>query len=393
MSNNGMYLSVETNRQYVGHSGQLLHVPQSMQSRPLVIITTRLPPLVCGIGTFSWLIDRNWPGDTSRHWFLVVDDSRPSGATGSVNIAAFHGAWRTFERALDNAVGADVLLHYAGRGYQRFGCPVGLPAALRRWKTKSPDSRLVIFFHELPASLPVTNRHYWLNLCSRRVATKLVRLADVLVTNSSDHVRALGKMSNEKKIHCLPVSSNIPPEQHFQTARIRTEFVIFGLPYGRWQTLELFASEIKTWLQNGLLTRLHLIGVRDSKFDTRANTVIASLGLTGKVISHGELSAERISELLSTAQFALSPADAATWSKSSSLMAFLAHRCAVVAKGERNFEPLSWSVAPQEVGTITDAEIQARTNAAKQWYDFNADWSVLARQVAALFSDLHRRDV
>ncbi|MFL6514664.1 MAG: hypothetical protein ACJ8M1_06535 [Chthoniobacterales bacterium] len=393
MSKNGMYLSVETNRQYVGHSGQLLHVPPLMQSRPLVIITTRLPPQICGIGTFSWLLDRDWPGDTSWHRFLVVDDRQPPDAAASVNVTAFNGNWRTLEEALDGAAGADVLLHYAGRGFQRFGCPVGLPAALRRWKTKSPNSRLVIFFHELPASLPVTNRHYWVNLCSRRVAAKLAKLANVVVTNSQDHVRALKKFPDVKDIRCLPVSSNIRPVQNFQAKRIRTEFVVFGLPYGRWQTLERFANELQTWQRNGLLTKLHVIGVQDSKFDARANAVIASLGLTGHVIVHGELPPERISELLSTAEFALSPADAATWSKSSSLMAFLAHRCAVIAKAERNSEPLSWSVAPEEVGKISDAEIQARTNAAKHWYDSNADWNVLARQVADLFSELHQRDV
>jgi glycosyltransferase involved in cell wall biosynthesis len=388
-----MYLSLETNRQHVGHSGQLLPVPPSMQSRPLVIITTRLPPQICGIGTFSWSLDKNWPGDTSQHSFLVMDNSQMSGVVPSDNVVGFDGDWRRLEQALDSAAGADVLLHYAGRGYQRFGCPVGLPAALRKWKTNSPRSRLVVFFHELPASLPVTNRHYWLNLYSRRIAARIAKLADVLVTNSQDHVRALKKMVKAKGIHLLPVSSNIPPADHFRNERARTEFVIFGLPYGRWQTLEIFASQIQAWQQNGLLTKLHIVGVGDSRFDRRSEAVIASLILTGQVVLHGELSAERVSRLLGTVQFALSTADAATWSKSSSLMAFLAHRCAVIAKGARNFEPLKWSVAPEEVGTISSAEIEGRTNAARQWYVSNADWGVLAREIAGLLSDLPRRDL
>ena len=47
----------------VAHSIQLLQVVPGMQSRPLIIISTRLPPQLCGIGTFSWLLRRHWPGE------------------------------------------------------------------------------------------------------------------------------------------------------------------------------------------------------------------------------------------------------------------------------------------------------------------------------------------
>src|SRR5207253_7161199 len=139
------------------------------------------------------------------------DNGQKSDIKPSDNVVGFGGDWRELEQALESARGADVLLHYAGRGYQRFGCPIGLPAALGRWKAKSGGSRLVVFFHELPAPLSVTNRHYWINLCSRMIAARVAKLADVLVTNSQDHVKALKRMVNRKGVHLFPVASMIPP--------------------------------------------------------------------------------------------------------------------------------------------------------------------------------------
>ena len=95
-----------------------------MQSRPLTIITTRLPPQICGVGTFSWLLDRHWPPNRSQHRFLVVDSGRTDGQTEYDRENLEFGAdWRVLGRALDEAGPGDVFLHYAGRAYHPLGCP------------------------------------------------------------------------------------------------------------------------------------------------------------------------------------------------------------------------------------------------------------------------------
>jgi len=66
------------------------------------------------------------------------------------------------------------------------------------------------------------------------------------------------------------------------------EFVVFGLPFGRWQTLRAFDSHIRRWQQDGLLTKLHVIGAPDQKFDLRSNALL-SAHEPETVIRHGEL--------------------------------------------------------------------------------------------------------
>ena len=42
-----------------------------MNARPMVIITTELPPAMCGIGNYSWLLRTHTPNESSRVEFLV----------------------------------------------------------------------------------------------------------------------------------------------------------------------------------------------------------------------------------------------------------------------------------------------------------------------------------
>lgn len=350
-----------------------------MRASPLTIITTRLPPQICGVGTFSWLLDHHWPGDRSQHRFLVVDSGRT--VESRSDVIEFGFDWRALARALNEAGAADVLLQYAGRAYQPYGCPRGMARVLEQWKSKFPAGRLTIFFHELPARLPLLSRHHWINLCSRGVARRLARIADLMITNTAEHVKILQEMSGRDDVQLVPVPTNVEPIAK-QSSRLKTEFVIFGLPYGRWRTLEMFDSEIREWSARNLLTKLHLIGPQDDKFDSRSETLIRSYPNPNLVVRYGELSPEKISELLSTAEFALTTVEKSTWSKSGTLMAFLSHGCAVVSKNKSTVEPLVWNVMPQEIPDIGSSELRARTDAARRWYETNAAWDVLARKIS-----------
>ena len=106
-----------------------------MSARPLVIITTRLPPQICGIGAYSWLAHKHRPNDSSPADFLVMEGAAESRALlGWDAITDFNGDPGKLEQALDRAGPANVLLHYAGRAYQRFGCPTWMPGVLTNWK-------------------------------------------------------------------------------------------------------------------------------------------------------------------------------------------------------------------------------------------------------------------
>jgi len=356
-----------------------------MSARPLIVISTRLPPQPCGIGTFSWLLHRHWPGDTSHIRFLVVEGAVQSAAALHHSaISEFNARASELSRALESVGDADVLLHYAGRAYHRFGCPIWLPAVLTKWKTKYSAGRLLIFFHELPGKFPIASRHYWIDLCNRRIIRKLARLADAIVTNTSDHVTKIEKISGRADIHLVPVGSNIVAPENLSPNRARTEFVIFGLPFGRWQTLQMFDAQIRAWQKSGRLTRLHLVGPCDEKFDLRSEKLIATWPDSRVVTRHGMLPSLEVSKLLARTQFGLSNAAIENWSKSTAFMAFASHACAIVGKLHSASVPMCFTISPDEVATVSDADLKRRTRSLKEWYDQNADWNVIALRISAL---------
>jgi len=359
-----------------------------MNTRPLVVITTRLPPQVCGIGTYSWLLHQHWPGDVSSAQFLVVDGAIESAvALDCPNVTEFNANAAKLSRVLDGIGAADLLLHYAGRAYHRYGCPIWLPSVLVRWRTKFRSTRLLVFFHELPGNLPVTSRHYWIDMCDRRVIRKLSKIADAVITNASEHAKKLEQISGRADIHWLPVPSNILATPVSPGPRVCTEFVIFGLPFGRWQTLQLFDTEIRSWQESGHLTRLHLVGPRDQKFDARSDQLINGWRNPNTVMRHGMLPAADISKLLTRALFGLSNATVENWSKSTVFMAFASHGCAVVSKTRSEAAPLRFTVTPDELATMSDVDLVERAKALRQWYEQHAQWNVIARKISALFPD------
>jgi hypothetical protein len=354
-----------------------------MSALSTIVITTRLPPQICGIGTYSWLLHKYRPKDSMPAQFFVMEGALESRALLGWNaITDFHGDPRKLEQALNCAGATNVLLHYAGRGYQRFGCPIWLPSVLRNWKAKFPNGHLTIFFHEVPGELPRRSRHFLLGKINARIVRQLATLADVLATNTDTHAAILRRLSGRNGVHCFPVGSNIEPVATSLRPRAETEFVIFGLPFGRWQTLRAFEPQIRKWHESGLLTKLHLIGPEDERLAARVTPLLGSF--SGTVVRHGKLAEADVSQLLGHARFAFTNVTLATWSKSGAFMACAAHSCAVVIKEKEIEVPLCYAIAENEIGHISAAAIETRPAALKKWYEENATWSVIAHRLAVL---------
>jgi hypothetical protein len=242
-----------------------------------------------------------------------------------------------------------------------------------------------VFFHELPGdNYPIFSRYFWIDTLNRGVIRKLAGLADVIVTNTADHVTKIQKISGRTDVHFIPVGSNIEPVAHGSESRAETEFAILGLPFGRWQTLQTFDREIPRWHRNGQLTKLHLIGPIDEKFDSRSERLIAAWPERGFVIRHGLLAPAEISALLSKLQFSLTNVTLENWSKSSAFMAYAVHNCAIVSRAKCDLVPLCFTIAPSELTKAGNVDLMARANALQKWYQENADWNITAKKVAAL---------
>ncbi len=357
-----------------------------MRAQPFVIITTRLPPATCGIGNYSALLRNHWPDKSSAVEFLVVEDApvERSIAPGD-SVTPFQGSSAQLARELERIGAADVLLHYAGRAYQRFGCPLWMPGVLARWKRKHPDSRLFIFAHELPGEMRITSRHFWLGKANAWILRRLAVIADVLITNTQSHAAQWQKLSRRNDIHVVPVGSNIEPVAGPFESRARGEFVIFGLSFGRLQTLQVFAEYIRRWQAEGRITKLHLIGPDGDEFSRQADRISRTFGNESSIIRHGALASAEIAGLLKRAEFALTNVTEKSWSKSGTFMACAANDCPVVIHSPRPASPpLSHAVSADELSAIPEAELARRSAALALWYEENAAWSVIAKRLANL---------
>jgi hypothetical protein len=351
-----------------------------MSSRPFVIITTRLPPAACGIGTYSWQLRQNWPGAAQRVEFLVTDSAATAEA-GADGVTEFSGSGTVFSEQLERIGSADLLIHYAARAYQRFGCPVWLPGAITRWKARFPGSRVMLLVHEMPGKLPMRSKHFWLARVSDWIVRRLSRVADAVVTNTASHAAELRRITGRKEIPVLPVASNIGGSLPDDTPRRAGEFVVFGLPFGRWQTLQMFDGHARRWP----ITKLHVIGPEDDQLSRRADELLRGWSPSIQVVRHGSLPAASVVEILQQARFGLTNATEATWSKSTTFMALAASGCVPVIAGNRAHEvPLSFCIGPQDVATAGDAELQPRSTALAAWYREHADWPVIASRMAGL---------
>ena len=358
-----------------------------MNANPLVVISTRLAPGECGIGAHSLLLRKHWPQADKPVDFIVMQ-----GANGAEIVAThdrvveFAGDRERLARQLERAGGADVVLHYAGRAYQRFGFPHWMPGVLKRWKQKFAGARLMVLFHEVPGGdLSITSRYFWLGQLNLWVVRQLAAIADVVVTNTEEHAQQLRKVSRRSDVHLLPIGSNIEVAADVSNTRVATDFVIFGLPFGRLQVIRMFDAHVRQWHAASKLNRIHVIGPAGDNFSAEADELMRAWPPSLSIVRHGMLPSPDVSRLLQRARFALTNVTQATWSKSGAFMACAVHRCAVVINETPPASPpLSFAVGAEEVESISEDGIERKTAALAEWAAENADWRVIAARMAAL---------
>lgn len=362
-----------------------------MNERPFAIVTTRLPPDACGIGTYSSSLRRHWPGQNREVHFLVIEGGASADRkVEGDSITDFNNDAQQLAQALQQLGAADVLLHFAGRAFQRHGCPVWMPGVFRAWKRRFPPGRLMVFFHELPGEMPMTSVHFWLGRLNARIVRQLVELADVVATNTERHSTTLRQISGRNDVQLVPVASNIQADNNDSSERAATEFVLFGLSFGRLQTLQMFDEHLRCWIEGRRLTQLHIIGPANDRFAQEADELISQWPNPGVALRHGVLPSAEVAHLLGRAAFAITNVTAETWGKSSAFMACAATCCSVITRSRSpDLVPLVYAIAADEVETIPSDEVHRRTAALAKWYYENADWPVIARRLAAAWDQTH----
>src|SRR5262249_11701080 len=136
----------------------------------------------------------------------------------------------------------------------------------------------------------------------------------------------------------------------------------------------------------GRLTKLHLVGPADEKYDKRSARLIEQLPRPETVMLHGFLPASEVSPLLAQTQFGLTSATPENWSKSATFMAYAAHGCVIIGNLKSEMPPLNLAIAPDQLSVVSEADLSERTIGLQRWYRENASWVSIAEQIERLFA-------
>jgi hypothetical protein len=187
-----------------------------------------VPPGRGGVRDFAESLQRLWEQNGVASSLLALDET-------AVRVRPLQQQLQTLTAAASPAGAPDapvaLLLHFSGYGYGRRGLCAWLADELAASRAALGQRLLVVtMFHELFASGPPWRSAYWLQPWQRRTAQRLVRLSDMVVTNSAHHLAWLrGQAPVSLPMSARPVFSNVGEPDHVPAARARLRhMVLFG---------------------------------------------------------------------------------------------------------------------------------------------------------------------
>jgi hypothetical protein len=337
----------------------------------LVQIVPTLPPPAEGVGPYATALAAELSAQRGIESRFVVGDPawRPEpGNTPALAIAARTPAALTQAvLAQGGAEPVPVLLHYAGYGYARRGCPRWLVAALVRL-ARQRRIRLVTIFHEVAASGPPWTSSFWLRPVQLDLARKLARASELRRTSLPVYAELLAT----PPVEIVPVFSTVgeltDPRPFAARAR---RLVVFGGPGVRGRAFGALRSTLAAAARELQATEVLDIG-------PRLETVPRELeGIPCSAL--GVQAAAEVSRLLGSSAFGFLAYPPGFLAKSTIYAAYAAHGVVPVGGWEGGpwpAEPPCWQ--PSEAAGAEALERFARR--AHCWYAPHA----LARQASDL---------
>lgn len=336
----------------------------------LLQIVPRLPPSICGVGDYSWLLARalrEQHGIETR--FLVVDPSwQPADGEPEFPFERVAADRREATNQIERLAQPSnaVLLQYSGYGFSKRGAPLWLLAALRALRLRRPRLRLITMFHELYATGPIFRSSFWFSHAQRWITRSIARLSHCAHTNRQASARWLeaAAPSLRGRITAMPVFSNLgerpdapPPSQR------PAQLVIFG---------HQVADGAEFWASfESLVEKLGAARVIVLNRPLRAPAAWPS---RIPVESSGILEPKAISAILQSARWGCLNYPPAFLGKSGVLAAMLAHGVVPTLLDESDAlsEGLEWSkhaIAASHPDAAANAAALDRISAhGKDWY-------------------------
>jgi glycosyltransferase involved in cell wall biosynthesis len=336
-----------------------------------------------GVGDYTRRLLENLPRIAGLRLIVPKIGSRPVSSFEQYSVEETAGNIRDLHDRLP--VQGTVLVQYSAYGFDRHGYPHWLIKALLKWKRESQRT-LAIMFHEIWAFWPVWNKNYLLQQLHRRDLRRLLRVTDAVFTSTSSQATHLTALSPQCPIQFLPVGSNIRRVKTANGERQAGLAVLFGLQHSRVRTLRTMLPGLKSLGGVGKIGKIVTAGAGQSREgEDEEAALLTELDLSEGFDQRGPLPEEKISELLSACEYALSAQDELSITKSSAFMAYAAHGLNIISQyaDASKPEPLSLLISPDELRKgITPTELECRRERLRQWQERTAAWPSIANQIA-----------
>ena len=265
----------------------------------VISIVPRLPPAIDGVGDYALNLARQLRKDFNVQTHFIVGNPT---WTGELELDGFpishvtNSSANTLFKLLDNR-SPPILLHYVGYGYAKRGCPVWLVDSLQRWKSLYPQRSLVTMFHEISASSKRPwESPFWLSSLQRNLAARLAQMSDRCITSKQLYGDIITQISRGKhsQVPFLPVFSNVgEPDRVSPLSERQKQLVIFGGVANRIRVYQESQAVLDQVCQILNIQEILDLG-------TPTEQTPQSIGDV-PILELGQLPAEKISEIMSSA--------------------------------------------------------------------------------------------
>lgn len=340
-----------------------------MDSRKILIIVPRLPPLIDGVGDYAMALTKEMAGtERSNFEFLVCDPNwKGPGVVEGFRVHLLKT--RSYKDLLSVLMSSQkVFLNYVGYGYARRGSPLWLLKGLKKWKKTHPSNRLTTMFHELHAFGPIWTSQFWTSPLQKYIAKELMILSDHAITSKQGYAEKIEKLSHglHRNVMSLPVFSNVGEPSIVPKFNERQNvIVIFGSPGPRKRVYENSLKELGQICQQLKIEKIIDIGKHIDECPDKIEGI--------PVIKKGIQPGSEISRILSESKVGFINYPTEFLSKSGIFAAYCAHGVLPVgvtypnqAIDQVRTEIHFW---PSDIGKTITTEIAERiSHEAFTWY-------------------------